>query len=213
MPPGTPPPPRCPSGLPELSAPSPAGSGGKRTTVTASPWLCWGSVSSHPPSGVYCSLVVNFACASQPTVKIKQIKYVVWHVCTPSLRREAGPIHQLSQAVEMRQGDERWSPKLLPPRLAWLGPRHKLTSCVCVCKATGAGLILRAHDTKSFRQWYLAPNTRAVASREGLLCPPKGYEAAQHTGMFYHSSVECGGGFSYGEYEKRNLFNPHPPIY
>lgn len=31
---------------------------------------------------------------------------MVWHVRTLSLRREEGPIHQLSQAVEKRQGDE-----------------------------------------------------------------------------------------------------------
>lgn len=46
----------------------------------------------------------------------------------------------------------------------------------------------------------------------GLLQPPK-EEAARRTGMFYRSGVECREGSSYAEYEKRNLFNPDPPIY
>lgn len=100
----------------------------------------------------------------------------------------------------------------LPVWLGWVPDTN--SHHMSVHKATGAGLVLRASDTKSFfRQWYLAPNTRSALSRVGLLCPPKGYEAAQHTGMFHHSSVECGEGFSYAEYEKRNLFNPDPPIY
>lgn len=95
------PPPRSPHGAAgdASPAPLPVGAAGAHRAEpgwtaeanghwTASPWLCWGSVSRH--SSFRCISFIgrqSLACASQPTVKIKQIKYMVWHICIPSLRR------------------------------------------------------------------------------------------------------------------------------